>query len=76
VGPAKNGRTTYRVTPSDGAWVIELAGDSVREYAQGKGEAIARARELARRAPKGGVVVYGSDGRLEEEFEVEHEAKT
>ncbi len=72
---AKNGRTVYRVAPADGAWVIELAGDSVREYAQVKSEAIARARELARRAPKGGVVVYGNDGRLEEEFEVEHEVE-
>jgi hypothetical protein len=65
------GKTVYRVAPAGDAWVIELAGDSVREFAPIKGAAIARARELARRAPRGGVVVVGADGRVEEEFDVE-----
>ncbi len=70
----KPGKTTYRVTPVDGEWLIELAGDSVREHALYKAEAIARARELAQRAPNGSVAVFGTDGSLEQEFDVQRGA--
>jgi hypothetical protein len=65
------GRTVYRVAPAGDAWSIELAGDSVREYAAGKAQAIARAKELARRAPHGGVTVVGADGRVEQEIMID-----
>ncbi len=68
-----HGKTTYRVAPIDGAWVIELMGDSVREHASYRAEAVARARELAKRAPNGAVAVFGADGRLELEFDVDHD---
>jgi hypothetical protein len=68
------GKTIYRVAPSGGAWVIELAGDSVREFAEDKAEAIARAKELARRAPSGGVLVVDREGRVEQELDVERPA--
>lgn len=65
-------KALYRVSPEDDGWVIELAGDSIREHAHYKGEAIARARRLAEEAPLGAVAVYDRDGRLEQEFDVEH----
>jgi hypothetical protein len=70
--PTPPRKALYRVSPVDGGWVIELAGDSVREHAIEKGEAIARARKLAEEAPIGAVAVYDRDGRLEREFDVEH----
>jgi hypothetical protein len=70
------GKTTYRVAPIDGAWVIELVGDSVREHASYKAEAIARARELAERAPDGAVAVFDASGKLESQFDVHRTAST
>ena len=64
-------KTVYRVAPWGDAWVIELAGDSVKEFADEKGEAIVRAKELARRATSGGVIVVGADGRVEQEIEID-----
>jgi hypothetical protein len=64
-------KTVYRVAPWGDAWVIELAGDSLKEYADEKGDAIRRAKTLARRAPRGSVVVIGADGGVEQEIEID-----
>ena len=58
--------TTYRVSPERGVWKIELAGDGFTEWAATKAEAVARARVLAARAPKG-VVVVVVEAQLESE---------
>lgn len=65
------GRTVYRVRPVDSLWRIELAGDSVAEYAATKGSAIERAKTLARTAPLGGVVVLDRNGSVGQEVEVD-----
>jgi hypothetical protein len=64
-------KTLYRVSVEGELFKIELAGDSETEYALTKAQAIERAKVLARRAPIGGVVVIGSDGRIEQEIDVE-----
>ncbi len=65
------GITTYRVLPVGNAWKIELAGDSVTEWSDTKAEAIARARVLAGRAPRGAVVVLDALGVVETEIELD-----
>lgn len=66
-----SGTTLYRVSPENGVWKIELAGDSVTEWSTNKSEAIERARVLARRAPHGAVIVVDREGRVETEIEVD-----
>jgi hypothetical protein len=69
--PRLDHKTLYRVTTEGELFKIELAGDSETEYALTKAQAIERAKVLARRAPIGGVVVIGRDGRIEQEIDVE-----
>lgn len=64
-------RTVYRVAPVDEGWLVELPGDSVKELATSKASAVARALELARRAPSGGVIVVDREGRVEQELDVD-----
>ena len=63
-----NGRTVYEVEPADDLWCVKLAGDSQTEYADTKEGAIARAKQLARRAALAQVVIYGEDGKVEQEI--------
>lgn len=63
------GKTVYNVRAEGDLWRIELAGDSETEYAPTRAAAIERAKVLARRAPHGGVVVLGRDGKVEMELE-------
>jgi len=71
-----SGRTVYRVRPSADAWVIELPADSLREVRAHRTEAIARAKELARRAPAAGVVVVDREGNVEEEIVIDPDGGT
>lgn len=64
-------RTEYRVRPAGPVWMIELAGDSQQEVRRSRAEAIARARELAGRAPLGRVVVLNDDDEVEETYDVD-----
>ena len=64
-------KTLYRVSVEGDLFKIELDGDSETEYARTKAQAIERAKVLARRAPIGGVLVIGHDGRVEQEIDVE-----
>jgi hypothetical protein len=68
--PTTPKKTVYRVRPIEGGWRIELAGDSVAEYAELKAEAIERAKVLARRSPRSTVVVVGPGGEVEQELEL------
>ena len=61
-------RSVYHVVPFDDLWAVKLAGDSLNEYADNKDIAVTRAKQLARRAAFGVVVVHGRDGRIEQEF--------
>lgn len=63
-----NGRAVYEVELADDLWRVKLAGDSQTEYADTKESAIARAKQLARRSALARVVVYGEDGRVEQEI--------
>jgi hypothetical protein len=66
-------KTTYWVMREGRQWRVELAGDSTTEYASTKEGAIERARVLARRAPRGEVVVLDAAGDVEQHFDVEHD---
>jgi hypothetical protein len=61
-------RLVYHVVPSDHGWLVQLAGDSQTELAETRREAIERAKDLARRAALGAVIVLGEDGRVEQEL--------
>lgn len=63
-----DGRTVYHVEPEDDLWRVKLAGDSQTEYADTKESAVARAKQLARRAPRAQVVVFDEQGRIEQEI--------
>ena len=69
-------KTLYRVSVEGELFKIELAGDSETEYAITKAQAIERAKVLARRAPLGGVIVIGRDGRVEQEIDVDSHRNT
>ena len=62
-------RHTYHVTPHGDAWRVMRAGagraDSVHAS---KAKAIARARELAKKATLGQVKVHGRDGGIQTEY--------
>lgn len=68
------GKTVYQVRLDGDLWRIELAGDSVTEFATTRAAAIERAKVLARRAPRGGVVVLDRDGKVELELELDKSA--
>lgn len=57
----------YEVAPAATAWIIRLAGDSQSEAFASKGDAVARARELAAR-DTACVRVLNPAGQLEMEF--------
>lgn len=61
-------RAVYQVIPGHDGWVVRLAGDSLTEIADTKELAVERAKELARRATLGTVLVLARDGRVEQEF--------
>jgi hypothetical protein len=61
-------RTVYHVEPEGDLWVVKLAGDSQSEHSDSKESAVARAKQLARRLAAAQVVVFGSDGRVEQEI--------
>ena len=70
-----DGRTVYEVEPADDLWRVKLAGDSQTEYADTKESAVARAKQLARRSRIARVVVYGEDGRIEQEIYFDPESE-
>ena len=57
----------YEVAPSAAAWIVRLASDSQSEAFESKGDAVARARELAAR-DTAVVRVLTQAGQLETEF--------
>ncbi|HEX8003476.1 MAG TPA: DUF2188 domain-containing protein [Mycobacteriales bacterium] len=65
-------RQSYHVVPYVNGWEVRLGGDTAQHGSLGvwdhKDMAIARAKELAKEAELGQVVVHGEDGRIQEEF--------
>lgn len=62
-------RKVYHVTPAgDGDWKVKREGasraDSVHE---GKGDAVDRAKDLAKEAPLGQIIIHGQDGKIQTE---------
>ena len=65
-------RQSYHVVPYVNSWEIRLGGSSDEHGSLGvwdhKEMAITRAKELAKEAELGQVVVHGEDGRIQDEF--------
>ncbi len=65
-------RAVFHVTPYANGWTLSRAGGNEDKGELGawdhKDLAIARAKELAKSAALGQVVVHGEDGRIQEEF--------
>jgi hypothetical protein len=65
-------RKSYHVVPYANSWELRLAGSDTEQGTLGawdhKDLAIDRAKELAKEAGLGQVVVHGEDGKIQEEF--------
>ncbi|HEU0132748.1 MAG TPA: DUF2188 domain-containing protein [Mycobacteriales bacterium] len=65
-------RQSYHVVPYVNGWEVRLGGSGDEHGALGawdhKDLALARAKELAKEAELGQVVVHGEDGQIQEEF--------
>ena len=61
-------RTTYWVSPDDGDWRVRREGaERAAAVFEDKADALARAKELAKEAPLGQVIVQGENGRIKYE---------
>lgn len=65
-------RVVYHVTPYGNGWTLNLAGQDEDKGELGawdhKDMAVERAKELAKQAPLGQVIVHGEDGKIQGEF--------
>ena len=62
-------RTVYHVVPDANSWKVELEGSNSTEIlVDNKDNAVAQARDLAKAAPLGQVIVHGRDGRIQDEY--------
>ena len=62
-------RTVYHVVPSANSWAVkQQEQDEVEYLVDNKDHALAHAKDLARQAPLGQVIVHTRDGRIAEEF--------
>ena len=62
-------RTVYHVVPDANSWKVKLEGSGATEIlVDNKDNALAQARELAKAAPLGQVIVHGRDGKIQEEY--------
>lgn len=65
-------RAVFHVVPYDNGWTLSRSGGHEDKGELGawdhKDLALARAKELAKAAPLGQVVVHGRDGKIQEEF--------
>ena len=62
-------RKTYHVVNDEGEWKVRLEkAQRASGVFESKSEAIERARELAKHAPLGQVVVHGRDNAIENEW--------
>ena len=62
-------RTVYHVVPDANSWKVEREGSNATEIlVDNKDNAVAQARDLAKAAPLGQVIVHGRDGRIQDEY--------
>ena len=62
-------RTVYHVTPNANGWQVKQVGADALDYlVDNKDNAVAHAKELAKQAPLGQVIVHNRDGKIAEEF--------
>ena len=59
---------SYDIVPSNGGWLVKMAGDSVSEWHSSKGEAVRRARELGHAYATWHVRVLTAAGAVEQEL--------
>lgn len=62
-------RKTYHVTPSGGDWKVKLVGaERANKILENKKDAIALAKELAKGADLGQVIIHKADGTIQTEY--------
>jgi hypothetical protein len=61
-------RQTYHVTPFGNGWKVAVEGEAFEVVRDKKDDAIAEAKERAKQAELGQVIVHGQDGQIQEEF--------
>jgi hypothetical protein len=62
-------RTVFHVTPNVNSWMVRQEGSDQTEYlVDDKDDAVRHARDLAKAAELGQVIVHNRDGKIAEEF--------
>lgn len=62
-------RTVYHVVPNVNSWEVKQEGAAEADFlVDNKDNALAHAKELAKQAPLGQVIVHNQDGKIAEEF--------
>lgn len=62
-------RTVYHVVPNANSWEVKREGSSQPDFlVDNKDNALAHAKDLARQAPLGQVIVHTRDGKIADEF--------
>jgi hypothetical protein len=62
-------RTVYHVVPNANSWAVKEEGEGQPEVlVNNKDNALAHAKDLAKQAPLGQVIVHTRDGKIAEEF--------
>jgi len=62
-------RSVFHVVPNVNSWAVKEEGSSEPEFlVDNKDNALAHAKDLAKQAPLGQVIVHTRDGKIAEEF--------
>ena len=62
-------RTVYHVVPNANSWEVKQENEARPEFlVDDKDHAVAHAKELAKQAPLGQVIVHNQSGKIAEEF--------
>ena len=62
-------RTVFHVVPNANSWEVKHEGSDATEFlVDNKDTAVGHAKDLAKAAPLGQVIVHGRDGTIQEEF--------
>ena len=62
-------RMTFHVTPNANGWEVRREGSDATEFlVDNKDNAVDHAKDLAKAAPLGQVIVHNRDGKIAEEF--------
>jgi hypothetical protein len=61
-------RTTYHVVPDANSWKVEAEGENYTDLVDNKDRAVELAKEKAKAAELGQVIVHNQDGKIAQEF--------